>query len=179
MTRALLLAAGDASPVQLSYSRYRLREDGVVVDVATPAGDPIRLDDTVTWPDVHAFTDLERPADIAVLLAGDDPDALRDDAALGWLESHRDRGGILAALGHAVAVLADLAIIEGRTLTAPRSRRDVIRERGGTWTGETVAVDGTVVTGTGTPALPFFMAAIRSDHAIPQDPSPATAGRAG
>lgn len=40
---------------------------------------------------------------------------------------------------------------------------------GPTYTGESVAVDGTLVTGRGTAALPFFVSATMNNALIPQD----------
>ena len=64
MTRGLLLAADAVAGTQFEYAYHRLREDAVLVDVASPDGGPVRDDHGTTWESVPV-ADLDLTLTIA------------------------------------------------------------------------------------------------------------------
>ena len=178
MSRGVLLAAGGVDAVQLAYARHRLREDGVVVEVATPSGDPVEPDagdpvePTIEPPVAGWDPDLEFvvvPAATGLTAAG---------ATVGpWLAEAAADGAVVAAIGSGVAALADAGLLEDRLATAPARLAEHLEGAGARVTDERVTVDGNLVTARDTEALPFLMMAVRNALAIPQDDDRAVAAR--
>ena len=67
-------------------------------------------------------------------------------------------------------MLANIDALDGRMVTGPSELAVNIENAGATYTGEEVAVDGSLVTARGTSALPFFVSATINNSLIPQDP---------
>lgn len=172
MARGLLLAADGVDASQLEYAYHRLREDAILVTVASPAGGEIEAQGGRTWTDTTPITALSREFDFAIVPGGAAPERLRlSDDAVGWLRRYEREGGIVGVLGHGVQLLASIGALAERTVTGPPELRVDIENGGATYTGESVAVDGTLVTGRGTAALPFFVSATINNALIPQDPA--------
>lgn len=172
MARGLLLAADGVDASHLEYAYHRLREDAVLVTVASPGGGTIEALDGRTWSDTAPIDDLSREFDFVIVPGGSAPEQLRlDDAAVEWLRQYEREGGIVGVIGHGVQMLANVDALVGRTVTGPPELRVDIENAGATYTGESVAVDGTLVTARGTAALPFFLSATMNNALIPQDPA--------
>lgn len=172
MARGLLLAADGVDASQLEYAYHRLREDAILVTVASPGGGEIEAQGGRTWTDTAPITGLSREFDFAIVPGGAAPERLRlSDDAVGWLRRYEREGGIVGVLGHGVQLLASIGALAERTVTGPPELRVDIENGGATYTGESVAVDGTLVTGRGTAALPFFVSATINNALIPQDPA--------
>lgn len=172
MARGLLLAADGVDVSQLEYAYHRLREDAVLVTVASPGGGAVEGLDGRQWSDTAPFDGLSREFDFAIVPGGAAPERLRlEETAVEWLRQYvRDRG-IVGVIGHGVQLLVSLDALVGRTVTGPPELRVDLENAGATYTGESVAVDGTFVTARGTAALPFFVSATMNNALIPQDPA--------
>jgi protease I len=172
MARGLLLAADGVDASQLEYAYHRLREDAILVTIASPGGGKIEAESGATWSETTPITGLSQEFDFVIVPGGAAPERLRlSSDAVGWLRRHEAEGAIVAVLGHGVQLLASAGILGGRTITGPPELQVDIENGGATYTGESVAVDGTLVTGRGTAALPFFVSATISSALIPQDPA--------
>lgn len=173
MTRGLILTGDGYAGTQLEYAYHRLRENAVLVDVASPGGGPVRSDRGSEWEST-ALSELppERRYDLVVIPGGDAPTRLADDAAVReWLAEYLDAGGIVCGVGEGVVLLADVGILDGRMATGPASERERLSSAGAIPTDEAVTIDGTIVTTRNTDALPFGIAAGLGSVAIPQDPA--------
>lgn len=169
MTRGLILAQEGVSDSHLEYAYHRLREDAVLVDVASPEGGEIRGDREHRWETIPVG---ELPAvgtyDLVIIADGDDPERLaRDDATYRWLSEYLETGGIVCAIAGGVKLLAAIDAIEGRLVTGPPEIRAELEAA--VPTDEAVTVDGPIVTVRDTDALPFGIAATLGNVAIPQD----------
>lgn len=172
MARGLLLTADGVDASQLEYAYHRLREDAVLVTVASPGGGAVEALDERTWADTAPIADLDAEFDFVVVPGGNAPERLRlDDDAVEWLRAYEREGGIVGVIGHGIQLLATVDALVGRTVTGPPELRIDVENAGADYTGEAVAVDGTLVTARGTSALPFFVSAVMSNALIPQDPA--------
>ena len=174
MTRAVILAAEGVDETQLEYAYYRLREDAVLTTVASPDGGTVTGERGRSWEDAVPIAELDGAGayDLAVVPGGRAPERLRrSEAALDWLGAYHRRDGIVGVIGHGVQVLASVDALSGRTVTAPPELEVDVENAGAVSTGEAVAVDGNLVTGRDTSALPFFISATMSNALIPQDPA--------
>lgn len=172
MARGLLLTADGVDASQLEYAYHRLREDAILVTVASPSGGEIETRNGRTWTDTTPVTALSNEFDFAIVPGGSAPERLRlSEDAVGWLRRYEREDGIVALIGHGVQLLASIGALAERTITGPPELRIDMENGGATYTGESVAVDGTLVTGRGTAALPFFVSATINNALIPQDPA--------
>lgn len=172
MARGLVLVADGVDVSQVEYAYHRLREDAVLVTVASPTGGTVEGLDGRTWSDTVATSGLSQEFDFVIVPGGSAPERLRlDDDAVEWLRRYEREGGIVGVIGHGVQILASIDALADRTVTGPPELRVDIENAGGSYTGESVAVDGTIVTARGTAALPFFVSATMSNALIPQDPA--------
>lgn len=173
MTRGLILADDGYARTQLEYAYHRLREDAVLVDVASPGGGPIDGDGGGDW-ETTAISDLPpgRRYDLVVIPGGDAPDRLVEDSSVQqWLIDYLDAGGIVCTIGEGVVLLSAVGALDGRMVTGPSSERERLESTGATTMDEAVTIDGTIVTARNTDALPFGIAAGLGSVAIPQDPA--------
>lgn len=172
MARGLLLTADGVDASQLEYAYHRLREDAILVTVASPSGGEIEAQDGRRWTETTPVTALSRDFDFVIVPGGAAPERLRlSEDAIGWLRRYEREGGIVALIGHGVQLLASIGVLADRTVTGPPELRVDIENGGATYTGESVAVDGMLVTSRGTAALPFFVSATINNALIPQDPA--------
>lgn len=170
MTRGLILAAPGYAESHLEYAYHRLREDAVLVDVASPDGGTIRGDRGGEWAAVGVEELLAgRRYDLVVVPGGGAPAALiADDATRDWLAAYLRSEGIVCAVAEGLRLLVELEAIEGRLVTGPDGLRAAAEAAGATFTEESVTVDGPFVTVRDTAALPFGVAAALASVAIPQ-----------
>lgn len=179
MARGLILTAEGYDETQVEYAYHRLREDAILVSIATPAGGDVAglrggvRRDTVAVDDLDATETF----DLVVVPGGRAPERLRlSDEAVSWLDDFESDDGIVGVAGHGVQLLASVDALDGRAVTGPPELAVDVENAGADYTGETVAVDGNLVTARGTGALPFFVAATISNSLIPQDPTGANVG---
>lgn len=179
MTRGLVLVADGVDDTHLEYAYHRLREDAVLVDVATPDGGPVRTANGRNR-DTTALTALPpaRRYDLVVVPGGEAPAALADDSApRSRLEAQLEAGGVVCAIGAGVELLLAMDVLSGRLVAGPPSSDEALAAAGAQPTGEAVTVDGPLVTARDTEALPFGIAAALAAVAIPQDPAGEAAER--
>lgn len=171
MTHGAIFLTEGFDESQFVYAKYRLREDGIVPEVATPSGGTVEGESGMTVSDTLG-SDYGDESDILDFVIVPASPALRDVPAetRTWLRSHLDAAPVFACLGDGVALLVAIDGVSGRLVTGPDDLRPEIDGAGGAYTGDRVTVDGNLVTGENTSALPFFVAAVRNTLAIPQDP---------
>lgn len=179
MTRGTILAADGVVDTQLTYARHRLREDGVVVEFTTPDGDAVRsacgeaVEPTIDPPGAGWDPDLEFVLVPAASGIADGP----PEAVGRWLRAAVEGAAVVGCVGSGIAALAAAGVLEDRLVTGPTDLVPAVERAGGRFSGERVTVDGTLVTATGTDAIPFFMMAVRNVLAIPQDADRAVRAR--
>lgn len=97
--------------------------------------DTFPVDLTVDEATAADFDGLVLPGGVA------GPDALRlDERAVAFVKSFFDAGKPVAAICHAPWTLIEADVVRGRTLTSWPSLRTDVRNAGGTWVDEQVAI---------------------------------------
>jgi protease I len=147
---------------------YRLKEEGIDVDVAAPrAGAIVGKHDYEVEADL-AFTDLS-PADydLLILPGGKAPETVRlHDAALAVVKAMVADGKAIASICHGAQVLISADVVRGLHATCYEGIRDDLKAAGADYSDEEVVVDGRLVTSRTPSDLPAFcremMKAIRS-----------------
>ncbi|HLO25301.1 MAG TPA: type 1 glutamine amidotransferase domain-containing protein [Geobacteraceae bacterium] len=157
--KALIISADSFEDSELLVPYYRLKEEGIAVDVASPAGGTIRGKHGY---EVKADVSLAgvNPDDYALLVlpGGKAPEAVREEAAA--LEICRRffaRGKPVAAICHGPQTLISAGLLKGRRVTCYRTVADEMKEAGALYEDSTVVVDGNLVTSRQPADLPDFM----------------------
>lgn len=157
--RALIVAASLFEDAELLVPLYRLKEEGVEVDIAS-----IR-EGTIAGKHgyrVEANLALGQVAperyDLLVLPGGEAPAALRrDPAALAIAKSFFERGKPVAAICHGPQVLVSADVLAGRKATCHRRVAAELQQAGAAYEDSEVVVDGNLVTSREPDDLPAFM----------------------
>ncbi|WP_369916264.1 type 1 glutamine amidotransferase domain-containing protein [Plantactinospora sp. KBS50] len=130
-----------------------LRAAGADLELVSDKGGTIRLfkhyDKADTFP-VDKQVDAASAADYAALLLPGgvgNPDAMRmNPAAVQFVRDFFDAGKPVAAICHALWLLAEAGVAGGRTMTSWPSLRTDLINAGATWADEPVVVDDNLVT---------------------------------
>lgn len=133
----------------LRYARSSLYNVHVgSVSVAKEPEDPVRgrLQDEFLVDEPLDGQDMSRYS--GILIAGNDgPSPFLDDQGLMELIREADSDGkLIAAWGHASAVLARAGVVKGHRVTGSREVADEIRRAGGKYTGRQVEASDNVIT---------------------------------
>ena len=163
MSRGVILAADGVDDTQFEYVRHRLREDGMLVDIVSPCGGPLRGRRGLRVPDSMAVEETVGTDryDVAVLPGGEWVDSLDYDGAVRpWLRAHVEQNTVLAAIMDGVDVLERMGLLVGYRASGSRpADANTDSLEGVEWTDELVTVDGTLVTANDPEALPYLVAA--------------------
>jgi protease I len=112
-----------------------------------------------TFPVDKVVTDVSAADYAALVLPGGvgNPDTMRTvPAAVDFVRAFFDAGKPVAALCHALWLLAEAKVAEGRTMTSWPSLRTDLVNAGATWVDEEVVVDGNLVTSRKPDDIPAF-----------------------
>ncbi len=157
--KALIISADNFEDSELLFPLYRLKEEGIEVEVASPAGGTIRGKHGY---EVKADRSLAGTApdgyDLLVLPGGKAPEAVRNDpAALGICRRFFERNKPVAAICHGPQTLISAGLLKGRRATCYRTVADEMKEAGALYEDSSVVVDGNLVTSRQPSDLPDFM----------------------
>ncbi|HKX71947.1 MAG TPA: type 1 glutamine amidotransferase domain-containing protein [Acidimicrobiales bacterium] len=147
--RVLILAADDFEDMELLYPLYRLREEQVVVTLASLGGHPVTGKKGHGPVEADAATDdvSAEDYDALVIPGGYAPDKLRRDEHVLDLVRTFDRDAkTIAFICHAGWVPISAGILKGRRATSVGAIRDDMINAGVDWVDEATVVDGNLVT---------------------------------
>lgn len=146
-TIALLTAMEGVEQVELTRPRQALEDAGATTLLVAPETGEVQAFNHLTAADAfevdRAVDDVDsRDLDGLVLPGGvANPDQLRlHDGAVGLVRALVEAGTPIAAICHAPWTLVEADVLDGRTLTSWPSLQTDIRNAGGTWVDEEVAV---------------------------------------
>jgi protease I len=159
LMKALFISADRYEDSELLFPYYRLREEGVDVDIASKNKGLIKgkhgyeVEVTKTLSEVR----LE-DYDILVLPGGKAPDEVRKEPKA--LEIARDfflKDKPIAAICHGPQTLISARLLKGRHATCYRTVVDELKASGAIYEDKEVVVDGNLVTSRQPSDLPAFM----------------------
>lgn len=149
MAKAVIITAQNFQDEEFVYPYYRLLEEGISVDVATPGkvnvcgkyGVPSRP--TVDTEDLKAAD-----YDVVILPGGfEAPDRLRiRKEVLSFVKEMYENGKIVAAICHGPWICISAGIVKGKKVTAYIAVADDLRNAGAIYLEEDVVVDENLIT---------------------------------
>ncbi|MGC8709373.1 MAG: type 1 glutamine amidotransferase domain-containing protein [Thermoplasmata archaeon] len=145
--------------VEFLYPYYRLKEEGFeVVSLAHREGEYRGKNGMVLRAERSLGKDDHLNFDAVFIPGGYAPDHLRRHREMvDFIRSMNSSGKVIAAVCHGPWLLASAEIISGKRVTSFHSIRDDLVHAGAIYTGNTVEVDGNIITGTDPSALPPMM----------------------
>lgn len=174
MVKVLILAGDAVEALEIFYPYYRLKEEGIEVDVAGPKKDYLqtvvhdfepgwttyseKLGYRFIWID-KTFKEVDPGEyDGLIIPGGRAPEYIRLDGDVERIVRHFfDEGKPVAAICHGVQLLTFTGVIRGRRLTSYIAVKPDVEAAGGEFVDEEVVVDGNLVTSRAWPDLPSFM----------------------
>ena len=161
--RAIVLATDGVADSELNYPYYRLQEEDVSVDVATPDGDAIEGEHGYEFEADHAIDDHEPEwwadeFDLVVVPGGYSPENLRLEApeAAEIVAAFDEAGQPIASICHGAQLLISADVLEGREVTGYWSLEEDVENAGAEFVDEAVVVDENLVTSRVPDDLPAF-----------------------
>lgn len=158
--KALIISTDRFEDSELFYPKYRLKEEGVDVEVATPEGNDIEgKHDTEIESDLEISNINVDDYNLLVLPGGRSPEYLRVQApeAADIVKEFDDKGKPISAICHGAQLLISADILEGRKLTCYWSLQVDVENAGGKFVDDEVVVDNNLVTSRHPDDLPAFM----------------------
>jgi protease I len=157
--KALIISADNFEDSELLFPYYRLKEEGIAVDVATPAGGTIRGKHGYEMKAERKIADIDPDRyDLLVLPGGKAPETVRlEPAALGVCKRFFEKDKPVAAICHGPQTLISAGLLKGRRATCYRSVADEMKAAGAIYEDREVVVDGNLVTSRQPSDLPAFM----------------------
>ena len=157
--KALIISADNFEDSELLVPYYRLKEEGIEVAVASPAGGTIRGKHGYEVKADSNLAEIE-PDDYALLVlpGGKAPEAVRrEPAALEICRRFFARNKPVAAICHGPQTLISAGLLQGRRATCYRTVAEEMRSAGALYEDSEVVVDGNLVTSRQPSDLPAFM----------------------
>lgn len=160
--RALILSANGFEESELLVPYYRLLEEGLEVDLASPHGGAIAGQHGYPLPSSLALAGARAESyDLLVVPGGKAPQALlAHAAALELVRRFCAAGKPLAAICHGPQLLAAAGVLKGRGVTGHASIAGELRRAGARYEDSAAVVDGNLVTARVPADLPAFMRAL-------------------
>lgn len=156
--KALILSADHFEDTELLVPLYRLREEGVEVDVAAVSRGKIHGKHGYEVEANKAIKDVEPDQyDLLLLPGGKAPSSVRkENRALEIARHFFESGKPVAAICHGPQILISAGLMDGRHATCYRSVAEELKESGAVYEDEPVVVDGNLITSRQPGDLPEF-----------------------
>jgi len=156
--KALMVSADGFEDTELLVPLYRLREEGISVDVASPCLGSITGKHGYSQSIDRTLAEVDpRDYDLLVLPGGRAPAALRDDTALQEIVRAFDAATKpIAAICHGPQILVSAGVMDGRRATCYKTVATELKDAGARYVDREVVVDGNLVTSRQPSDLPAF-----------------------
>jgi protease I len=157
--KALMISADNFEDTELLVPFYRLKEEGIHVDIASIKKDSIK---GVHGYEVIANKTLNKiipdDYDILILPGGKAPGTIRKDKnALEIAKHFFQKNKPVAAICHGPQTLITAGLLRGRHATCYKSVAQEMRDAGALYEDKEVVVDGNLITSRQPSDLPVFM----------------------
>jgi protease I len=157
--KALIISADNFEDTELLYPYYRLKEEGVQVDIASIKKDPIKgmhgysVEINKTLKEINADD-----YDILILPGGKAPETVRKDKdAISIVKDFFLKNKRVSAICHGPQTLITAGLLKGRQATCYQSVAQEMKEAGAVYEDKEVIVDGNLITSRQLSDLPGFM----------------------
>jgi protease I len=157
--RALIMSADNFEDTELLVPYYRLKEEGIHVDVVSMKkgkikgkhGYEVEVDKTLKEVDPNDY-------DILILPGGKAPEAIRKEKdALEIAKDFFHKNKPVSAVCHGPQILISAGLLRGRHATCYKSVAKEMKDAGAIYEDEEVVVDGNLVTSRQPSDLPAFL----------------------
>ena len=157
--KALIISADNFEDSELLVPYYRLKEEGIAVDVASMKAGSIKGKHGYEVEVTKELKDVNAGAyDILILPGGKAPAAVRKEKkALDLARYFFEKNRPVAAICHGGQTLISAGLVKGRRVTCYRSVVPEMKEAGALYEDAEVVVDGNLVTSRQPSDLPAFM----------------------
>jgi len=157
--KALIISADNFEDTELLFPLYRLREEGVIVDIASIKRGKIKGKHGY---EVEANMSLKEIIpdgySLLILPGGRAPEKLRREKEALEIARHFFRENKpVSAICHGPQILVSAGLLKGRRVTCYRSVAGEIRDAGAVYEDKEVVVDDNLVTSRQPGDLPAFM----------------------
>jgi protease I len=157
--KALIMSADHFEDSELLFPFYRLREEGLEVDIASIARGKITGKHGYQVTVDKALRDIDPKAyDLLILPGGKAPGKLRrEPAAIAIAENFMRSNKPVAAICHGPQILITAGVLQGRRATCYDSVAEELKASGALYEDKAVVVDDKLVTSRQPSDLPDFM----------------------
>ncbi len=160
--RALMIVEDGFEDLEVFYPLYRLREEGLAVDVASSARRPVAGKRGYVVSPTRTYDEC-RAEDYACLVipGGKSPERARlVPRVLELARAFVRAGKPVAAICHGPQVLLSAGLVKGRRMTCYVGIRDDLMAAGAEYRDEPCVTDGRIITARVPDDLPAFTAAL-------------------
>ncbi len=157
--KVAILATNGYEDSELTEPLKALREHNAIVDIVAPEAGSIRGKNGHEEPVTLTTATADAASYDALVLPGGvvNSDHIRlDQFAVGFTRDFFEQHKPVGAICHAPWILADAAVLKGRTVTSFKSLKTDLQNAGATWVDEEVVVDQGLVTSRTPDDLPAF-----------------------
>jgi protease I len=157
--KALIISADNFEDTELLVPYYRLKEEGIYVDIASINKGRIK-GKHVYEVEVNKTLKEVKPDeyDILILPGGKAPEAIRKEKeALDIARHFFEKNKPVAAICHGPQTLISANLLKGRHATCYRTVADELKASGALYEDKEVVVDGNLITSRQPSDLPSFM----------------------
>lgn len=157
--KVLIISADHFEDSELLFPFYRLKEEGLEVDIASIARGKIHGKHGYEVAVDRALQDIDpNEYDALILPGGKAPAILRNEqAAIEIAKDFFRRNKLIAAICHGPQILITAGVLKGRHATCYHSVAEELQEAGALYEDKEVVVDGNLVTSRQPSDLPAFM----------------------
>lgn len=157
--KALIISADNFEDTELLVPYYRLREEGIDVDIASIRKAKIKGKHGYEIEANKTFKDINpENYDILILPGGKAPVAIRKEKeALEIARHFFEKNKPVAAICHGPQVLISAGLLKGRHATCYKTVAEELKASGAIYEDKEVVVDGNLITSRRPSDLPAFL----------------------
>jgi protease I len=159
MMKALIISADNFEDTELLVPYYRLKEEGMAVDVASMKKGKIKGKHGYEVEATMSLGEVDPEGyDILVLPGGKAPEAVRKEKeAIRIAKYFFEKNKPVSAICHGPQTLITAGLLRGRHATCYKSVAPEMKEAGALYEDKEVVIDGNLVTSRQPSDLPAFM----------------------
>lgn len=148
MKRVVIIVAQNFQDEEFVYPYYRILEEGLCLDVATPGGQNMIGKYGVPARATMSTDNLKASDFDCVILPGgfESPDRLRiRPEVLRFVREMNEAGKLIAAICHGPWILISAGVVQGRKVTGYMSIADDLKNAGARYLEQDLVIDGNLI----------------------------------